>query len=260
MKPELEFALQLARSTGQFLLDHFSLTGTHTTKKKDRSVVTKADLQADRIIREAIQEQYPEDGLLSEELNTLYPQGKRVVWVIDPIDGTTNFSLGLPIWGVSIARLIQGIPEIAAIYFPPINELYSAQRKLGAFLNGSPLNSHPQDEQKTTTFFACCSRTHRRYDIQVPYKTRILGSAAYNLCSVARGMAVLAFEARPKIWDLAGAWLVASEAGAVVQTLDGSQPFPPAPGIDYADISFPTLAAPTIEILSKAREQIIPRD
>jgi myo-inositol-1(or 4)-monophosphatase len=256
MTPELEFAQELARETGGFLLNHFSLSGSPTTQKKDRSVVTEADFEADHLIREAIQARYPEDGLLSEELNTKYPAGKLAVWVVDPIDGTTNFSLGLPIWGVSIARLVNGIPETAAVYFPPIDEMYSAQRKAGAFLNGNPLYTAAQEEGRTTTFFACCSRTHRRYDIQVPYKPRILGSATYNLCSVARGMAILSFEALPKIWDLAGAWLVVREAGAELQTLDGSQPFPPTPGKDYADISFPTLAAPTLKQITMAREQI----
>jgi myo-inositol-1(or 4)-monophosphatase len=259
MTDELEFATQLAQKSGELLLDSFSLSGTRTTRKKDQSVVTKADMDTDRLISEAIGDQYPEDGILSEELNTIYPSGKRAVWIIDPIDGTTNYSLGLPIWGVSIARLVDGWPDIAVVYFPQLDEIYSARKGAGAFLNSSQLRTIVPDRGQTTTFFACCSRTHRRFDIQVPYKPRILGSATYNLCSVARGIAILAFEAVPKIWDLAGGWLVATEAGAVVQTLDGSKPFPPIPGNDYAEISFPTLAAPTPEYLARGREQIKPR-
>jgi myo-inositol-1(or 4)-monophosphatase len=259
MTAELEFATQLARKTGELLLDSFSLSGTRTSRKKDRSVVTKADMDADLLIRDAISVKFPEDGLLSEELNTIYPTGKQAVWIIDPIDGTTNFSLGLPIWGVSIARLVGGWPDIAVIYFPPLDEIYSARKEGGAFLNGSQLHTIGTDWQQSTTFFACCSRTHRRYDVQVPYKPRILGSATYNLCSVARGIAILAFEAVPKIWDLAGGWLVATEAGAFLQTLNGSKPFPPAPGIDYSDLSFPILAAPTQEDLARGREQIKPK-
>jgi myo-inositol-1(or 4)-monophosphatase len=259
MIAELEFASQLARKTGEFLMDSFSLSGTRTTKKKDRSVVTQADMDADRMISEAIQKRYPEDGLLSEELNTIYPSGKQAVWIIDPIDGTTNYSLGLPIWGISIARLVNGWPDMAVLYFPPLGEIYTAKKGTGAFLNGDQLLSTSQNSQQTTTFFGCCSRTHRRYDIHVPYKPRILGSAAYNLCSVARGIAILAFEAMPKIWDLAGGWVIASEAGALLETLDNSKPFPPIAGRDYSGISFPTITAPTQEHLTRAREQIKPK-
>ncbi len=222
-------------------------------------MVTQADMDTDLLISEAIRQQYPADGLLSEELNPTYPTAKGAVWVVDPVDGTTNFSLGLPIWGISIARLVDGWPDIAVVYFPPLDEIYYAQKGAGAFLNGTRLHSTSRDRHDTTTFFACCSRTHRRYDVQVPYKPRILGSAAYNLCSVARGIAILAFEAVPKIWDLAGGWLVASEAGAVLQTLDGSKPFPPIPGKDYSVESFPTLAAPTLEQINRARQLIKPR-
>jgi myo-inositol-1(or 4)-monophosphatase len=210
-------------------------------------------------VREAIRGKYPDDGVLTEELQTIFPAGKRSVWIVDPLDGTTNFSLGLPIWGVSIAHLIDGWPETAALYFPILNEVYLAQKGKGAYFNENRLVTHPPNKKDTTTFFACCSRTHHRYNVKVPYKPRIFGSAAFNLCSVARGIAVLSFEAVPKLWDLAGAWLVAQEAGAVIETLDGSQPFPPVPGLDYAEMSFPTLVAPTQEYIGKGRAQIKPR-
>jgi myo-inositol-1(or 4)-monophosphatase len=259
MTNELEFAADLARKTGQLLLELFSLSGSPTSQKKDLSVVTNADLQADRMVREAILKTFPQDGILTEELQTIYPAGKRSVWVVDPLDGTTNFSLGLPIWGVSIARLVDGWPETAALFFPPLNEMYYAQKGQGAYFNGDRLLTKPPDKKNQSTFFACCSRTHHHYNVQVPYKPRILGSAAFNICCVARGMAVLSFEAVPKLWDLAGASLVAREAGAVMESLDGSQPFPPIPEFDYAEMSFPTLTAPTGEYIVKGRTYIKPR-
>jgi myo-inositol-1(or 4)-monophosphatase len=259
MANELEFAAELARKTGQLLLGLFSYSGSQTSRKKDLSVVTEADLQADRMVREAILETYPDDGILTEELQTIYPSGKRKVWVVDPLDGTTNFSLGLPIWGVSIAQLIDGWPEIAALYFPPLNEMYTAQKGKGACFNEGRLLTSPPDKKNQSTFFACCSRTHHRYNVKVPYKPRILGSAAFNICCIARGMAVLSFEAVPKLWDLAGASLVALEAGAVMEPLEGPAPFPPIPGVDYAETSFPTLTAPTQEYIVKGREYIKPR-
>jgi myo-inositol-1(or 4)-monophosphatase len=259
MTDESEFAAKLARKTGQLLLSFFSLSGSLASRKMDHSLVTQADLEADRMVRTAILGAYPQDGVLSEELQTIYPADKQAVWIVDPLDGTTNFSLGLPIWGVSIARLVDGWPEVAALYFPALDELYMAHKGQGAYLNGNQLLIQTPNKNNTATFFACCSRTHRYYDVQVPYKPRILGSAAFNLCCAARGIAVLSFEAVPKLWDLAAAWLVVQEAGAVIQTLDGSQPFPPVAGMDYTGRSFPTLAAPTSEYLIKGLAQIKPR-
>jgi myo-inositol-1(or 4)-monophosphatase len=259
MTEELEFAVELAHRTGQLLLEFFSPSGKPVSRKKDRSVVTEADLQADRMIRQAILEKYPKDGVLTEETLTIYPPDKDRVWVVDPLDGTTNFSLGLPIWGVSIACLSKGWPEIAALYFPLIDEFYSAQKGSGVHFNGEKLLVSAVNESNPSTFFACCSRTNQHYDVGIRYKLRILGSAVFNLCCVARGRAVLSFEAMPKLWDLAGAWLIVQEAGALIETLDGSQPFPPVPGMDYAERFFPTLAAPAQEYLVKGRAKIKPR-
>jgi myo-inositol-1(or 4)-monophosphatase len=95
--------------------------------------------------------------------------------------------------------------------------------------------------------------------VDIPYKTRILGCAAYTLCAVARNIAIVGFEATPRIWDIAGAWLVLQEAGGQVATLDGSLPLPLRPGLDYASQSFPTLAAADTERLAWARTRIHPK-
>lgn len=269
----LTFATQLALQTGRLLLEHHSPTGTQASLKTDRTVVTTADLAADRLISQAIREGFPYDELLSEELRPEYEshasdssekkqtafRREKAVWVIDPLDGTTNFSLGLHYWGVSIARLEDGLPEVAALYFPLLDELYTTQRGQGAYLNGDPIRVRPPDKDHPASFFSCCSRTHKRYDVRVRYKTRILGSAAYDLCSVARGTAVLGFQATPKIWDIAGAWLMVEEAGGVVETHDSSKPFPLMVLQDYNLQAYPTLAAANQEVLAKGREWIRPK-
>ncbi|MEW5869991.1 MAG: inositol monophosphatase family protein [Chloroflexota bacterium] len=260
MQP-LAFATQLARRAGAFLLDKFQTTGSMASVKPDCSAVTEADVATDRLIAAAIQEQFPNDQLLSEELQPAYTGDtgpfSQAVWVIDPLDGTSNFALGLHIWGVLLARLVSGLPETAAMYFPVVDELYTAQRGQGAFLNGQPLHVQPPDPQRPFSFFACCSRTFRHYQVKIPYKARILGSAAYSLCMVARGAAVLGFEATPKMWDIAAPWLLVQEAGGILQTLDGSRPFPIQLGQNYAAHSFPTLAASTPELAARASQQIV---
>jgi myo-inositol-1(or 4)-monophosphatase len=256
----LEFSIELAREAGQLLCQRFQHADLKTSIKADRTVVTQADIEADDLIAAAIRRSFPQDVILSEELQPGYdasPDG--AVWVIDPIDGTTNFSLGLPVWGSLIARVVQGVPQTTAMFFPLLDELYSAERGQGAFLNGDRITTQPPSDEKPYTFFSCCSRTHRSYQVSVPYKTRILGSAAYTFCSVARGIAVIGFEAAPKIWDIAGGWLLVEEAGGVVETLDGSRPFPLLPGMEYARQNFPTISAASPEVAHKARTWIRPR-
>ncbi|MBN1669380.1 MAG: hypothetical protein JW862_19985 [Anaerolineales bacterium] len=255
----LEFATQLARLAGECLVSHYQLDGIQANLKADRTVVTEADLAADRILRQAIEANFPEDGLISEEANTICPADKQAVWVIDPLDGSTNFSLGLHYWGVSIARLVNGRPDIAALYFPLLNELFSAQRGQGAWLNGGRLHVQEWDPDQPASFFACCSRTLRRYRVGLRFKARILGSAAYDLCAVARGSAVLAFQSTPKIWDFAGSWLVTEEAGGLIGPLHGPQPFPLQPGRDYAQASFPLLVAPDQHLWQMGSQEIVPK-
>lgn len=259
MDSALRFATRLARDTGQLLLEYFNPSGTHTNLKEDHSVVTEADLSADKLITEAIQEKYPLDGLISEELQPEIGTAESAVWVVDPLDGTTNFSLGLPIWGVSIARIVKGSPEVGVAYFPFLDELYSASRGTGAFLNGDQIHSQPPVPGKTSSFFSCCTRTHQHYDVSIRYKTRILGSACYTLCAVAKGMAVVGFEATPKIWDISAGWLIAMESGAAVETRDGSQPFPLRDNFDYRSMSFPVLVGANQDLLVKSRGQIKPK-
>lgn len=257
MTETLQFTIDLARRAGKLLLDYFRLGGSETRLKPDYSVVTEADLAADRLVTEAILETYPQDLILSEELHPFLPlEHAGVVWVVDPLDGTTNFSLGLPIWGVSLARVVNGAPQIAVNYFPLTDELYSAQFGSGAYLNGERIRVQEPVKGKTTTFFSCCGNTHKRYDVSVPYKTRIFGSTTYNFCAIARGVAVLGFEAVPKVWDLAAAWIMIPEAGGVVETHHGDAPFPLVPGLDYTNRAFPTLAAATAAMVAKGREMI----
>jgi myo-inositol-1(or 4)-monophosphatase len=266
MGGELNFAIDLARQTGQILLNFFRRENLKTSFKPDHSIVTEADTSADEFISRALKAQYPDDLLLSEELQPSYPGGQahsdihsRAIWVIDPIDGTTNFTMGMHVWGVLLARLVQGAPELGVMFFPLIDEMYTAQAGSGAFLNGHPIHTREPNPGRPAAFFTCCSRTYRKYEVHIPYKTRILGSTAYSLCSVARGSAAVAFEATPKLWDIAPGWLLVQEAGGAIETLEGPSPFPIQSGVDYSRAAFPTLAAASPELANQARRQIRPR-
>jgi myo-inositol-1(or 4)-monophosphatase len=181
------------------------------------------------------------------------------VWIVDPLDGTTNFSLGMPIWGVSIARLVDGWPAIAVVYFPVLDELFTAQAGAGAFLNGEIIHTQPPIPSKPMSFFSCCTRTFQQYHVTIPYKIRILGSACYSMCAVARGMAVVGFEATPKIWDISASWLIVAEAGGDVDTIESSKPFPLRANYDYRLKNYPVLVGANSKVHTKARAQIKPK-
>ncbi len=256
MSDLLNFSIALAIEAGELLSSLYNLGGMPASQKPDQTAVTMADLAADRLITEKIQQHFPSDGIITEESAHMVPKIDSPVWVIDPLDGTTNFSLGLPIWGVSIARLSHGYPDLGVLYFPCIHELYTVEAGSGAFLNQQPITVRAPDPTQPMSFFACCSRSFRTFDISIPYKPRIFGSGAYSLCMLARGSALLALDSAPKLWDLAAAWPLIHAAGGIIETLDGQSIFPLAPGQDYATTDWPVLAAATPKLMEFGRQKI----
>jgi len=262
---DVRFATELARRVADLLLGYFRREGLQGELKPDDSLVTEADIAADEMVARAIRAEYPQDALISEELSPHYEGPADTVWVIDPIDGTANFAAGLQHWGVCLARIVGGIPQTAVLLFPALDELYVAVRGEGATINGRRAQVRPQSSAKPQGILMCCSRTPRLYHLNLPYNIRMLGSSAYALVSVARGSAVVALEARPKIWDLAAASLVVSEAGGVFHSLHqqagagGAAPFPLRRGLEYAQKSFPVLAAASAELAEFALDHIAPR-
>ena len=254
-----QFAEQLAVKTGKLLTSYFHLEGIDPQVKADRSVVTEADLAADKFIQEAIRANYPEDEILTEETDPGQIDPDKALWVVDPLDGTANFSLGLPLWGVSIARLVNGMPQAGALNFPILSELYSASDQDGAYLNGRPLKVQPLRPEMPTAFFTCCSTTLRKYDLNIRYKTRMLGATAYDFGLVARGAALAGFHVTPKIWDFAAGWLVLEQAGGYAEVYPEGQPFPYSPAETPITTSFVSLLAADKATADKLRPAITPK-
>lgn len=250
-----ELANELAKTVGEGLLNSFHHRDPEFDIKSDRTLVTDADRAASASITRAIKMEFPEDGIVSEEEITVYPS-QDVVWVIDPLDGTTNFTQGLHHWGVSIAYFIQGVPQYGSLYFPISGEHYTASSGGGAFLNGQPLRMDQTNQPQRFSFFVHCSRMHHRYQTSLPYKTRSLGSSAYHLCLVAKGTAVLAFESRAKLWDLAAGWLVVRESGGKIESFHDPAPFPAQVGLDYNNFNYSILAGTSQEVMEFARARI----
>lgn len=199
------------------------------------NVVTDADYAAEALIREQIGAARPGDQILGEEGGVTGGPGP-VVWVADPLDGTTNYLYGLPAWSVSIAAAVDGTVVAGAVYVPPRGELFSATHGGGASRTGpdggqpvmlSCTEGVPPGQALVATGFSYDPGERRR---QGEILTEVLphvrdirrsGSAAMDLCYVAAGGWDAFFEAGLELWDIAAGCLIAREAGAVVGGLHG---------------------------------------
>jgi myo-inositol-1(or 4)-monophosphatase len=203
-------------------------------KKGEIDLVTEVDFAVERMFRDLIAERFPDHQILAEELGgaAVAPQGP--CWVFDPIDGTTNYAHGLPIFCASLALEIDGVAELAAVYDPNRRELFTAHRGGGAYLNGRRLGVSAigtlEDALLVTGF---PYDVHRRVGeilrlfgafVGRARAVRRLGSAAIDLCWVAAGRMDGFWEGDLKAWDIAGGALVVAEAGGRVTGTDG-QPF-----------------------------------
>lgn len=242
----LNFAETTANKVGKELMADFGQV--QATEKEDGSLVTQSDKWADRELRDAIATTFPEHGILSEEAEHIFPDTEWC-WVLDPLDGTTNFARRIPIWGVSLGLCFRGIPVFGYVHMPPLNQSFhgfwygNAQLNgpKGAFLNHRRIHSS-EDELTANHFFNFCSRSIRVYQHPFPCKIRMLGVASYNFLTVAAGFTLGGVEATPKIWDIAGVWPIVQAAGGVWQFLKPEPVFPLTPGTNYSDRSFPSLA------------------
>lgn len=220
--------------------------------KADGSLITACDRWSDETLVRGLQQLYPGEGVLSEEGRKLVPS-TSAYWVVDPLDGTTNFAAGIPYWAISLARFEGGVPVLAVLDVPPLRQRIIAVRGKGAWRNGKSLRP-PANEAQAAGCASLCSRSigvlQKLPDQRFPGKIRLLGVASLNLVSVAMGQTVMALEATPKIWDLAAAWLVLSELHCPLRWLVRS-PEHLHPGEDHGSTDFPVLAASNSEALER---------
>jgi fructose-1,6-bisphosphatase/inositol monophosphatase family enzyme len=205
-----------AEEAGQIALHYFNVAEARI--KADRSVVTEADIQIEALLRERIAAAYPDHAIIGEEqggatIDTEY------LWAIDPIDGTSGFVQGLPIWGISIGLLRYGEPVLGCFYLPLVREWYEAGLEGPALFNGQPLHVTSGDLLDDDAWICVPSNIHRRYTIDYPGKVRSLGSVAAYLCYVARGTAAGALLGRAAIWDIAAGLAILRRAGGDMHLL-----------------------------------------
>lgn len=241
----LTFAEATTDRVGSKLLQDFGQA--QAVEKGDGSLVTDSDQWADQELRQSIQVAFPDHGVLSEEVEHIFPNTDWC-WIIDPIDGTTNFARGIPIWAISLGLLYRGTPVFGYVHVPPLAQsfhgFWAGETGLtiptGAFLNHHPIQTSI-DPPSGNQFFNLCARSTKVLQNPVPCKIRMLGVATYNLLTVAMGATLGGVEATPKIWDIAAVWAIVQAAGGVWLSLESDPIFPLQPGQNYAHRPYPTL-------------------
>lgn len=228
---EFRILTQAARDAGRYLLG-MSRKSFRVDFKGRIDPVTEADTGAERLIISAIRKSFPDDDILTEESRD-QRRGSARRWIIDPLDGTTNFSHGFPFWCVSIAFEHGGRVEAGAVYCPILGEFFTARRGRGAFLNGRTIRVSRQlrlERSLLATGFPYDVHTSRndnlkyfRRFIKRAQAVRRPGSAAMDLAYVACGRFDGFWEMKLKPWDMAAASLMVEEAGGRVTDFAGKR-------------------------------------
>jgi myo-inositol-1(or 4)-monophosphatase len=235
---ELSTLEALVRSAArEELLPRFRRTAR--VEKQDGSWLTEADLAMQSRLQAALAERHPEIALLGEEMEAAEQEallaeagsGAAGLWVLDPLDGTSNYAAGIPLFSVSLALMRHGRIEAGIVYDPAHDESFAALRGHGATLNGAPLHAAAAGIPlaKTTAcidFKRLPAALAARIAATPPYSSqRSIGSVALDWCWVAAGRFHLYLHGRQRLWDYAAGSLILEEAGGFADTLDGT----PAP-------------------------------
>lgn len=232
LKHFLEIATEAALSAGDILLDKWG--NLHKIEEKGRpgDLVTEADQESEAKILQVLRYHVPEHRILAEESGQLGDNHSKYLWVIDPLDGTTNYAHSYPVACISIALMIEGVPQVGVIYDPFRQELFAAAQGLGAKLNQNPMTisqtaelgksllvtgfAYDRRETPDNNYAEFCYLTHLTQGV------RRGGSAALDLAYVASGRLDGYWERGIRPWDIAAGIVLVTEAGGKITAYDGS--------------------------------------
>ncbi len=231
MKDFLAVAVEAARAAGMILRENIN-GKREISYKGEINLVTEMDRLSERTIVQALLASFPDHGIMAEE-GTMVRNGSGYIWIIDPLDGTTNYAHGYPCFSVSIALEHADDIVVGVVYDPMRDELFSAQKGQGAYLNGTKIGVSGVD-----TLIKSLLATGFPYDRKVSEKNNLNyfhdllmtsqevrrdGSAALDLCYVASGRFDGFWELKLKPWDVAAGSLIVHEAGGLVSDFSGTR-------------------------------------
>lgn len=227
----LEHVKAWALEAGKIQMDHFRKdTLVIESKSTQVDLVTEADKKSETYILNTIKNTYPDHSILSEETGKTDKQSEYV-WVVDPLDGTTNFAQGIPVFAVSIALKHKGESVVGVVYNPVLNELFTAVKGGGAFRNNKALRVGNKSILKTCVLASGFpysraetkdnNALHFGHMVPKVRGLRRLGAAAYDLANVAAGVLDGYWEMGLGEWDMAAGVLLVKEAGGVILEWEG---------------------------------------
>ncbi len=242
---ELETARRAALAGGRILAEKFGKVGYRL--KGRANLLTEADLASENAVKAVIRRSFPDDGFMAEE-SALEETPNGRLWIIDPLDGTTNYAHGFPAAAVSVGFAERGVVKAGAVYDPFRRELFLAAKGMGATVNGGPLKvsrARSLSESLLVTGFAYDRAEKSAFYcgffeefMKISHDVRRMGAASLDLCWLAAGRTDGYWEFGLKPWDVAAGGLIASEAGARVTDFSG-RPWRTGPAMGAE-----TLAAP----------------
>lgn len=223
-----ETAVRAAKKAGEQLEKDFE-KGVKIERKGRRELVSEADRKAEEAIREVMESEYPDHSILGEELGEK-KEDNDFKWIIDPLDGSTNFLMKNPFFNTSVA-LAKGNEIIVGVVYNPLNkELFTAEKGKGAYLNGEPIQVSDTSEVENSLLTYCHGRSDSSIDQIVSIfhllkkgsiDVRRIGAGALELCYVASGRVDAFIDNDIKIWDEAAGSLIVKEAGGKVTDFEG---------------------------------------
>jgi len=219
------FATDVIQRSGQEALAYYGKGKSDL--KFDEGLVTEAELHLVDFFQEQIHAHFPDHRLFTNhQVETEYShEGKRYLWIFDPIDGADNFQTGIPIWGMSLALLENFWPILGLFYMPATGDLFHAIAEQKAYRGPDIITASAHETVDDESLLLTYSRFHQRYRAGFPGKIRNLGCTAAHICYVAMGRADAAVIANESFRDLAAARVIIEAAGGKFFKMDGSEFF-----------------------------------
>lgn len=224
---ELIAAIIAARKAAGIVMSHYGRTKGKL--KKDKSPVTIADRESEKLIKRILSKEFPGYSFIGEESGK-DSRKSEYTWIVDPLDGTTNFTVHDPFFNISIALAKNAEPVAGVVYYPQMDELFFSEKGKGAYLNGKRIRVSAEKDMDRAFIMFCHGSSKKDIGYMLNFyrkmkmsrvKVRQLGAAALELCYIAAGRAEAFIMPGANSWDVAAGQLMVREAGGKVTGLDG---------------------------------------